>query len=139
MANRNAYVVPTTGSGGAIRGEAKTATFTSDGFSLITEHGSRFQVWVDVTATGTSETLDITPEYTMDNSTWIGLPATANSTTAAAMTQITDTGALAEWWEVGLPFADDTANYKMRLVFTIAGTNPSFTFNEVKCTLLAAG
>ena len=32
----------------------------------------------------------------------------------------------------GIPFGDDTSQYKARLVCTIGGTTPSFTFNEAK-------
>ena len=132
MANRGAVVEPTTGSGTALKGAAKTATFTTDGFSL-NQNGSRVSLFCKATMTGTTPTLDITPEVAFDGgTTYVSMQDAANSTTAAALTQIAGTGADYEWWENGIPFGDDTTSYKMRLVCTIGGTNPSITFNEIK-------
>ena len=68
MANKGNIVEPLV-SGTALKGSAKTATFTTDGFSF-NQSGSRFGIWVDLTVSGTSPTLAITPEVTMDGTTY---------------------------------------------------------------------
>jgi hypothetical protein len=131
MANRGAVVEPLV-SGAALKGAAKTATFTTDGFSF-NQNGSRISLFCATTTTGTSPTLDITPEVSFDAGTsYVSMQNTFDSTTAAALTQITASGQDYEWWYNGIPFGDDTSTYKMRLVCTIGGTNPSVTFDQIK-------
>ena len=131
MANRGAIVEPLV-SGAALKGSAKTATFTTDGFSF-SRNGARVGLWLDLTVTGTNPTLNIDFEHTMDGTTYGAVYPTTFATQAQAdMDEITATGVYFNWFENGIPFADDTSNFKMRLECTIGGTTPSFTFNECK-------
>jgi len=130
MANRGAIVEPLV-SGAALKGSAKAATFTTDGFSLNV-NGARVGYYVDLTVTGTTPTLDIDFEITMDGTDYGQMHTATTAQTEADMDQITATGRYYNWFESGIPFGDDTGNYKVRVEHTIGGTNPSFTFNECK-------
>lgn len=117
-----------------IEGVAKAATFQTDTYSL--GDADEFHLAISVSAaSGTTETLDITPEITYDNGTnWHSYPADINSQTAAAMAQITAAGnATPERWANIVPTAPAGATAAgVRFVFTIGGTNPSFTCDVAK-------
>jgi hypothetical protein len=93
----------------------KTASFNSAGFDLKTRTPRRGLVAkLLVTAvSGTSPTLDAKIQHSTDNSTWTDLSVTLQG-------QITAVG------EYHIPF--NTDDEYVRLVATIGGTTPSFTY-----------
>lgn len=88
------------------------------------------------TVSGTSPTLDIKVEISFDGGTnWAEFPDDVNSETQATFTQITAAGDVSKYWTI--PFAtekdDDAGKYPLvRFVFTVGGTNPSFTFTRIQ-------
>ena len=90
----------------------KTASFNSTGVDLKGTPRRGLKARVIVTAaSGTSPTLDPKVQHSDDNSTFTDLAAGA---------QLTATG------EVFIPF--ETSKRYVRLVATIGGTTPSFTY-----------
>ena len=114
---------------------AKTATGNSGALTLPT--GDLYTFLVSVTAvTGTSPTMDIVFQNTPDDgTTWVNMPLRTSQITAAR----------AEYFSIpqtGIAFAADSSvtaatggilseNYvfsrKIRILWTIGGTSPSFT------------
>lgn len=72
-------------------------------------------VYIDVTAVGVTPTLDVTLEYSLDGTNFLPEESAADS-----FTQITAIGRAFKVFDV------KAAVY--RLVYTIGGTTPSFTF-----------
>lgn len=137
MANVHTWRFLKDSSGTILDGVAKTATFSSE--TLKPGNASHIALLCDVnTVSGTSPTLDIKAQISMDGgTTWLDCyqgkwPATIasnkNATDQAALAQIT---AATETMEVFpnwcAPQASSTINPVMKFVFTIGGTNPSFT------------
>lgn len=91
---------------------AVTATQSSNGYPVL---GGAMAVVVDATAvSGTSPTLDVTVEYSADGENWTA------AETPQAMTQLTATGIESKRF--------NCEGAQFRLVQTIGGTTPSFTY-----------
>jgi hypothetical protein len=92
------------------------------------------------TVSGTSRTLDIKGQMSLDGgTTWLDtLPGALNSETQITLAQITATKETSEFWPRFIPSwmpskdAEGGTTYKpmVKFVFTIGGTNPSFTFTK---------
>ncbi len=104
---------------------AKTATFNSEILNLTGY--DMFGVSLDIgTVSGTSPTLDIKVQRRLDGTTWVDhYPQAENSETQATFAQITATKEVSKEWPIW-------PHEKIRLVFTIGGTSPSFTFTEAR-------
>ena len=117
---------------------ARTATGNSGAITLPTDLGGIMWLLSVTAASGTSPTLDLAIQVTDDDgTTWFTFAGfTQHSATGekAFVTTHDNRGiaALAEW-----DTSDDTApavhnaplSRKIRIVWTIGGTNPSFTFS----------
>ncbi len=116
-------------SGNLLAGVAKTATFNSEALDL--KGHRRVHVVLDIgTVSGTSPTLDIKWQQTLDGTTWIDhFPIKQGSETQAAFAQITATKEVSEWFDN--PIGADGST-KVRLVWTIGGTSPSFTITDAR-------
>ena len=91
-------------------------TTSGSAAATVDDLGDTVSVWVSVTAvSGTTPTLDISVEWSPDGTTW------AASEPADSFTQITAAK------NVVKSFTDKAKFY--RVVWTIAGTTPSFTFS----------
>lgn len=113
--------------GAAVETQTKTATFNTQ--AVNPKGATRIGLYVDVGAkSGTTPTLDVTFQMSVDQgSEWVAMPAAANSQTQAAMTQVTTDGIAYEFYECAIP----EAYGRVRAVFTIGGTSPTFTFGDV--------
>lgn len=95
-------------------------TTTGNSAAIACEKGLNLNLMVEVTASsGTTPTLDFTVEWSMDGTNFGSLQA------AESFTQITAaTVRRLQQFPVKAPF--------FRLVWTIAGTTPSFTFQATR-------
>lgn len=91
-------------------------TATGNGQAIVdSDRGDTLSLVVNVTAaSGTTPTLDLAVQWSVDGTTW------APAETPDAFTQITTTGAKVKTFTVKAP--------SYRVVWTIGGTTPSFTF-----------
>lgn len=95
---------------------ARTASGNSGAFTL-TEGNQNLSVLVDVTVvSGTTPSMTISVEWSDDSGTTF-----AQADPADAMTALTTTGTKAKIFQVKAPW--------FRVVWTITGTTPSFTFS----------
>ena len=118
--------------GTAISAVAKTATFNSQKINLA--DCDKVGIVVDAnTVSGTSPTMDIKGQMSFDDgTTWLDTwPAAENSETQWSLTQITaakETAKFVPNWIPAKPaFSSSGIVPRFRFVFTIGGTNPSFT------------
>ena len=109
---------------------AKTATFNSDK-EYVGEYDYIGIALTTASVTGTSPTLDVKLQLSWDDgSNWNDYyPDDANSETQAALAQSTAATATMEMWPAWVKSVTDHDGNKpcIRFVFTIGGTNPSFT------------
>jgi hypothetical protein len=96
---------------------ARTATGNGTGVDLNDYDGDVVFVLDSAAGTGTSPTLDVTVEASADNSTFTAL-------SGVAFTRVTTTAGRQKL----VMNHDDVARY-VRIVYTIGGTTPSFTFS----------
>jgi len=129
MANVHMIRILKDSAGVALDSVAKTATFSSE--TLKPGDASHIGLFLDVnTVSGTSPTLNVKAQISFDGgTTWLdSYPAALNSPTQWAFTQITaaiETAEIVQNWAA--PQASSSINPVVKFVFTIAGTNPSFT------------
>ena len=124
---------------------AKTATFDSEWIDIGA--ADTFGFIIIATVTGTSPTLDIDVECSHDNGTTAAgdYPAFLNveagdsaesgiaSAGIAEFAQITATGNTMKFFKSFFPEGSSSGlNARVRLEFTIGGTNPSFTLTVIK-------
>lgn len=96
-------------------------TVTANGTAQSAEKATFLNLLVDVTASsGTTPTLDLTVEWSMDGTNFGAAQA------ADSFTQFTATGRAFKQFSIKAPF--------YRLVWTIGGTTPSFTFSAARYT-----
>ena len=116
---------------------AKTATFNSEDLNL--QGYATFCLILDIgTVSGTSPTLDPKVQMSLDNGTTYldTFPDGLNSETQAAMAQITASKETVECWRntfptiAGFATVGTAVTPRVRFVFTIGGTTPSFTFTN---------
>lgn len=96
---------------------ARTATGNGTGVDLNDYDGDVVFILDSAAGTGTSPTLDVTVEASADNSTFAAV-------SGAAFTRVTTTAGRQKL----VINHDDVARY-VRIVYTIGGTTPSFTFS----------
>ena len=137
LAQSGGYVsVLNDSAGTALSGVAKTATFNSQTVNL--QGYGTFCLILDIgTVSGSSPTMDPKVQMTLDNgTTWLDtLPNALNAETQAALAQITATKETAECWRNPFPnvagFATtNNVTPRVRIVFTVGGSSPSFTFTK---------
>ena len=136
MANRDLKVVINDSDGNALTGVTKTATFNSQGYSL--DGLEYFGIVLDMGAvSGTSPLLDVNADITLDGgTTWIECcPNAANSenlspvtTTRVTLAQFSTSDVqTSAYWVNFLPNNNDA---QVRFTFTIAGSSPTFLFDN---------
>lgn len=112
---------------------AKTATFNSE-----TIHTGSYDyvgiLLITTSAGGSSPTLDVTVQISEDDgTTWRDTyPRADNTEVQAALGQITGNTATSEFWPnwfygAATRIGEDTFTPRIRFVFTIGGTTPTFT------------
>jgi hypothetical protein len=133
MANRAFVRNLKDSSGNVLSGVAKAATFNSEaldpnGFDLI-------GLVVDInTVTGTSPTLDIKMQMSIDGgTTWLdtypqGVDTETQWTLAQIQTAKETSAFIRNWFPVS---GSSGVDPRVRFVFTIGGTNPSFTLTNI--------
>lgn len=96
---------------------ARTSTGNGTGVDLIDYDGDVVFILDSAAGTGTTPTLDVTVESSADNSTFTAV-------SGAAFTRVTTTAGRQK-----LVISHDDAARYVRIVYTIGGTTPSFTFS----------
>lgn len=94
---------------------ASAAETTTGNSGAQTANGTKLGIGISVTATAGTPTLDLTVEWSGDGENF-----GAADTTPDAFAQLTAVGSTGKVFDVKAPY--------YRLVWTIAGTTPSFTF-----------
>lgn len=97
---------------------ARTATGNGTGADVQARDGDLYLVLDSAAGTGTSPTLDVTVE----SSDTLG--GTYTAITGAAFTRVTTTAS-----QQSLVISKDEARRFIRIVYTLGGTTPSFTFS----------
>ena len=97
---------------------ARTATGNGTGIDVQTMDGDLFLVLDSAAGTGTSPTLDIKVQSSDTSG------GTYSDITGATFTQVTGTAS-----QQAITISKDEAKRYIRVVYTISGTSPSFTFS----------
>ena len=130
MANRDLRVEMKDSNGVGLKGVAKTATFTSQGYSV---NGLEyFGILIDQGAiAGTTPTMNVSVDFSLDGgTTWIAkYPAAENSQTQAALAEVVST--VVDSFKCWINLLPNDNNAQVRFNFVLAGTSESYTFTNV--------